>query len=112
MYRSDSVKADWKIAAVGCLAVLLAVPAVAQGSGAEVYKANCTMCHGDDGLATTPLGKALNAASFKDPKVAKTPDVDLTAIVKKGKDKMPAFGDKLTGAQIKSVIAYIRTLEK
>jgi mono/diheme cytochrome c family protein len=106
------VKADLKVVVMGCLAVLLAVPAMAQGSGADVYKANCAMCHGDDGHAATAVGKALNAASFKDPKIVKTPDADLIAIVKKGKGKMPVFGDKLTGAQVKSVIAYIRTLEK
>jgi mono/diheme cytochrome c family protein len=32
--------------------------------------------------------------------------------VKGGKNKMPAYSDKLTGDQIKSVVAYIRTLQK
>jgi mono/diheme cytochrome c family protein len=70
------------------------------------------MCHGVDGLATTPAGKAFKAASFSDPAIVKTPDADRIAIVKAGKNKMPAFGDKLSDDQIKAVLAYIRTLQK
>jgi len=70
------------------------------------------MCHGDDGTASTPAGKVFKAASFSDPAIVKIPDADRMAIVKKGKDKMPAFGDKLTDDQIKAVLAYIRTLQK
>jgi mono/diheme cytochrome c family protein len=70
------------------------------------------MCHGDDGSANTPAGKMFKAASFGDPAVVKIPDADRIAIVKKGKGSMPAFGDKLTDDQIKSVLTYIRTLEK
>ena len=61
---------------------------------------------------TRRRGKLLKAASFGEPTIAKIPDLDRMAIVKKGKDKMPAFGDKLTDDQIKSVLAYIRTLQK
>jgi mono/diheme cytochrome c family protein len=52
------------------------------------------------------------AAAFSDPAIVKIADADRMAIVKKGKDKMPAFGDKLTDDQIKAVLAYIRTLQK
>ena len=85
---------------------------MAQDSGADIYKARCAMCHGDDGKATTPAGMAFKAASFNDPAIIKISDADRTDIVKKGKGKMPVFGDKLTDDQIKSVLAYIRTLEK
>ena len=36
----------------------------------------------------------------------------LIASTTNGKDKMPAYKGKLTDAQIKDVIAYMRTLEK
>jgi mono/diheme cytochrome c family protein len=91
---------------------MVVTPAFAQGSGADTYKAQCALCHGDDGLAATPVGKAFKAASFKDPAVVKTPDAALIAIVKNGKDKMPPFGAKLSDAQIKAVVGYIRTLQK
>ena len=37
---------------------------------------------------------------------------DLIAATKNGKGKMPAYSGKLTTAQIKDVVAYIRTLQK
>jgi cytochrome c6 len=100
-----------KVAAV-CALMLGAVGAWAQDSGEAVYKLKCAMCHGADGTANTPAGKAFNAASYKDPAVMKTPDADLIAVVKNGKNKMPAFGTMLTDAQIKAVVAYVHTLQK
>jgi mono/diheme cytochrome c family protein len=85
--------------------------AFAQGSGADTYKSKCAMCHGADGLATGPAGKAMNvppvtAAAFK------APEADLIAATKAGKGKMPSFASKLTDAQIKDVVDYMLTLKK
>ena len=98
--------------AIFCLAASLATPGFAQGSGADTFKSKCALCHGVDGMATTPAGKALKAASFKDPKVVNASDAVLTIIIKTGKGKMPSFDGKLSDAEIKGVIGYIRTLEK
>jgi mono/diheme cytochrome c family protein len=70
------------------------------------------MCHGADGLGTTPAGKAMKAASFKDPALVNAPDAQLIAAVKNGKNKMPAYGGKLTDDQIKAAVVYIRSLQK
>ena len=94
------------------LAATTATTAFAQGAGADTYKAKCVICHGADGLGTTPSGKALKAASFKDPAIVKTPNAELIATVKSGKNKMPAYAGKLTDAEITATIAYIRTLQK
>jgi cytochrome c6 len=99
------------VTAVG-MAVGMAAPLLGQDSGADIYKLKCAMCHGVDGQAETPAGKAFKAASFSDPAVVKISDTDRTVIVKNGKNKMPEFGDKLTAEQIKSVLGYVRTLEK
>lgn len=85
---------------------------MAQDSGAQIYKDRCTLCHGDDGKATTDVGKAFNAASFSAPAAVKASDAELIGIVTKGKGKMVAFGGVLTDDQIKAVVAYIRTLQK
>jgi mono/diheme cytochrome c family protein len=106
------MKAIGKFAVLCSLAGSLAAPGLAQDPGADTYKARCLMCHGDDGTANTPAGKAFKAASFSDPAIIKIPDADRIGIVKKGKDKMPQFGDKLTDDQIKAVLAYVRTLQK
>jgi hypothetical protein len=47
------------------------------------------MCYGATGLADTPAGKALKAASYKDPAIIKASDDELIAAVKNGKGKMP-----------------------
>ena len=88
------------------------VPASAQNEGADIYKAKCSMCHGASGLGDTPAGKALGAASFKDPAIVKALDEELISAIKTGKGKMPANNGRLTDAQITAAIAYIRTLQK
>jgi mono/diheme cytochrome c family protein len=98
--------------AILCVAAFTAAPAVAQSGGADTYKSKCAPCHGADGLAATPAGKMLKAASFKDPAIVKAQDAELIAIVKSGKNKMPTFAGKLSDDQIKAAVAYIRTLQK
>ena len=39
-------------------------------------------------------------------------DADLTGAITNGKGKMPGFKGKLTDAQIKDLVGYIRTLKK
>lgn len=97
---------------VAILAASTMASARAQGSGADTYKAKCAMCHGADGLGATPAGKAMKATSFKSPESIKASDADLIAITKSGKGKMPAYTGKLTDAQIKDAVAYVRTLQK
>jgi len=83
--------------------------AFAQGSGADNYKAKCAMCHSADGTASGPAGKSMNVPSFK---ASKQSEAEMIAETKAGKGKMPAFAGKLTDAQIKDAVVYIRTLQK
>jgi mono/diheme cytochrome c family protein len=101
-----------KIAAVLLLAAGFVMPAFAQSSGAEIYKAKCAMCHGADGLAATPMAKSMKVLSFKDAAMVKATDAQFIASTTDGKGKMPAYKGKLTEAQIKDVVAHIRTLQK
>ena len=78
-------------------------------SGADTYKAKCLMCHAADGTASGPAGKSLNVPSFK---ASKQTEAEMIAETKAGKGKMPAFAGKLTDAQIKDVVTYVRTLQK
>ena len=101
-----------RTAAILLLAASIAGPAFAQTSGADTYKAKCGMCHGADGLAATPAAKSMKVLSFKDPAMLKASDAQFFASTKNGKNKMPAYSGKLTDAQIKDVVSYIRTLQK
>ena len=85
----------------------LAMPLFAQG-GDAIFKAKCAGCHGADGTkAIASMGvKPLN-----------TPDVQgkgaatLIGEVTNGAGKMPAFGGKLSGDEIKSAVDYVLTLK-
>jgi mono/diheme cytochrome c family protein len=93
------------------LAALMAastITAFAQGSGADTYKAKCLMCHAADGTASGPAGKAMNVPSFK---ASKQTEAEMIAETKAGKGKMPSFAGKLTDAQIKDVITYVKSLK-
>jgi cytochrome c6 len=81
-------------------------------NAADIYVAKCQMCHAADGGGDTPAGKAMKAHPFKSPDVLKLSDVDLIAVIKNGKNKMPAFAGKLTDPQITDLVAYIHTLQK
>jgi mono/diheme cytochrome c family protein len=94
------------------LTAATAWPAFSQAPGEVAYKAKCAMCHGADGLATTPTAKNFKVLSFKDAAMIKASDAQFVMSTKKGKGKMPAYAGKLTDAQIDDVTAYIRTLQK
>jgi len=99
-------------AAVLATMFLLITPAKSQGGGEAVYKAKCATCHGADGVGATPAGKATKARDFCSDEVKKETDAEWTEIIAKGKNKMPAYDKKITDAEVKDVVAYIRGLCK
>jgi mono/diheme cytochrome c family protein len=93
---------------------ILALPAAvrAQSDAAPVFKANCTLCHGEDGSGNTHSGKALKAKDLRSAEVQKQSDAELAAVISKGRGKMPAFGSKFSPDTINALVAYIRKLPK
>jgi mono/diheme cytochrome c family protein len=91
---------------------LFSVTASAQDAGEKTYKAKCASCHGADCKGATPAGKATKARDFCSDEVKKETDDEWTAIINKGKNKMPAYDKKLTEAELKGIVAYIRSLCK
>lgn len=96
---------------VAMMAATTMTAAFAQ-AGADTYKAKCAMCHGADGAGAPAMVKAMGVKSFLAPELVKASNEDLIEATKKGKGKMPAYGGKLTDAQIKDAVSYIRTLQK
>ena len=88
------------------------IPSRAQSSAADIYKAKCAMCHGADGTASTPAGKATKARDFHDSDVIKATDADLTLAISKGRNKMPPYEKQYSADQIKSLVAYVRDMQK
>lgn len=90
---------------------LFAAPALAE-TGASLYKSRCAACHGADGKGETAVGKSMHLRSLASPEVQKMSDKELTDIIADGKGAMPKYKDKLSGAQIKSLVGFIRELGK
>ena len=81
-------------------------------SGADTFKAKCAMCHGPDGAGNTPMGQRLKIRDLRSPEVQKQSDVELTAVITNGKPPMPAYGKSLSAADIRDLVAYIRSIAK
>jgi cytochrome c6 len=88
------------------------IPANAQETGESLFKAKCAMCHGPDGAGKTVMGQKLKIPDLHSAEVQKKTDAELTQIITKGKDKMPAYEGKLTGEQIGKLVGFIREAGK
>lgn len=93
------------IAAAGSLATAQA-PAK-DDTGAGIYKANCVICHGDDGAGTT-LGTRLQVKDLRSKEVQDRSAAELAQAIMAGTDKMPAFKSRLDSDQIQKLIEFIR----
>ena len=84
----------------------------AQSAGETLFKSKCAMCHGPDGKGEVPMGKKLNARNLGSTEVQSQSDAQLTEVLTKGKNKMPAYDGKLSKEQIAQLVAYIREFAK
>jgi mono/diheme cytochrome c family protein len=97
--------------AILCCGLLFAVNArAADDATIKLYGTKCAACHGADGSGNTVVGKALKIKDFKDPDSQKMTDDELTTLIAKGKDKMPANDKTLKPDQIKALVGYVHEL--
>jgi cytochrome c6 len=82
---------------------------VAAQDGAATYKAKCVSCHAADGSGSA-VGKKLGAHDFRAADVQKMSDAELSELITKGKNKMPAYEKSLKADEIQGLVAFIRTL--
>jgi len=94
------------------LILFLGLPSRGQETGESLFKAKCAMCHGPDGAGKTTMGQALKIPDLHSSEVQKLGDAELTQIVTKGKNKMPAYEEKLSKEQITQLVGFIRDLAK
>jgi mono/diheme cytochrome c family protein len=98
---------------------------IASASGAEssategtddvgsLYNKKCAECHGKDGRAKSFRGKLLHARDLTDAEwQQRVSDERIYNSISNGKGKMPAFGKKLSEAEINSLAKYVRDLKK
>jgi mono/diheme cytochrome c family protein len=78
-----------------------------------LFEKHCDTCHGKDGRAKTFKAKFNHARNLTDAKwQAEVSDERLFNSITNGKGKMPAWGKKLSEAQINALVAYVRTFKK
>ena len=103
--------------------VLAAIIIVSAGVGAAAdtsvtWAQNCASCHGKDGSGNTMMGKKLGVKDYHDARVqAAFSDAEAERAIKEGvktngKETMKPFGNKLSDADIKLLVGYIRSFKK
>lgn len=104
---------------ISALAVLAAGTLALHGADVkETWEKNCQKCHGPDGAGKTKMGEKLSIKDWSDPKNQATlKDEEMTKAIKEGvkdgeKVKMKGFGETLNDEDVKSLIAYFRSLKK
>jgi len=85
---------------------------------AATWAQNCASCHGKDGSGNTMMGKKLGVKDYRDAKVqAAFSDAEAARAIKEGvktsgKETMKSFASKLSDADIKALVAYVRSFKK
>jgi cytochrome c6 len=99
-----------KVALVGALFAMFAIPSVSAQDASATYKSKCAACHAADGTGSA-MGKKMGAHDFTSNDVQKMSDAELSDIIANGKNKMPKY-PTLKPEEVKALVAYIRTLKK
>ena len=84
---------------------------------ALMWAQNCASCHGKDGSGNTMSGKKLGVKDYHDAKLQTAfSDAEAERAIKEGvktngKETMKPFGSKLSDADIKALVAHIRSFK-
>lgn len=78
-----------------------------------LFAKNCATCHGKDGQSKTFKAKFNHARNLTDPEwQSSVTDERLFNSITNGRGRMPAWGKKLSDAEINSLVSYVRQLRK
>jgi len=77
---------------------------------AATWASQCASCHGKDGSGNTAMGKKLGIKDYT--KEQSFSDAEAAKVIADGKGKMKAYKGKLSDADIKALVAYVRSLKK
>ena len=83
-----------------------------------LWEKNCASCHAKDGSGDTKMGKKLSVKDYRDARVQSELENDKAlkavkeGLKEKGEQRMKAFAEKLSDAEIKDLIAHMRTFKK
>lgn len=103
------------------LSPVLLIPAFALAAvGAnDVWMEHCSRCHGADGTANTKIGKKLKLSDYSSAAVqARMTDDDIYKATaegvfdEKGKERMPAYKEKLSEKEMRDLVKQVRAFKK
>ncbi len=108
-----------KLIVLGAALLIAGAVSARAADAKEIWEKDCAKCHGVDGKGKTKMGEKLGMKDYTDAKVQEEmKDADMAKAIKEGvkekatdKTKMKAFPD-LSDADIKGLIAHIRTFKK
>ena len=87
---------------------------IAAPDGSAIYAEKCKKCHGDKGegnpKAIEKLCKGVELEKLKLDTIASKSDEEVRKLIAEGKEKMPAYAEKLSAEEIDAVVAYCRQL--
>jgi mono/diheme cytochrome c family protein len=104
-----------------CMLMVIVIASAGFGVAADAsatWAQNCASCHGKDGSGKTSMGKKLGVKDYHDAKLqAAFSDAEAERAIKEGvktngKETMKPFGIKLSDADIKALVKYIRSFKK
>ncbi|MBV9467638.1 MAG: cytochrome c [Abitibacteriaceae bacterium] len=76
-------------------------PVAATATAPQIYQQKCSGCHGDKGQ-----GKRAPALT----KLADRPNDQIRKTIHDGHERMPAFGNQMTDAQLDALVVYVKQL--
>jgi len=92
------------------VSIVCASSGAAFGADASaLWAQKCASCHGKDGSGNTAMGKKLGVKDYT--KSQSFSDADAANAIKNGQGKMKAF-KQLSDADVKALVAYVRSLKK
>jgi mono/diheme cytochrome c family protein len=99
------------------LASLTLATGTAFGDVAAIYAKSCASCHAKDGTGNTKMGKKSGARDYTTAEGQKWSDAEGVKAILEGvkdgdKTKMKGFTGKVTEAEAKELVAYIRKFKK
>jgi len=107
-----------KLLVIGLTVFVASAISALAGDAKASFESNCAKCHGTDGKGQTKMGQKLGAKDYTDAKVqdALKDDVAATAVKEGLKDAdgktLMKPADDLSDADIKGLVAYMRTFKK
>ncbi len=85
----------------------------AAATGAQLYAQQCVKCHGKDGRAKGIKAKLSGARNLAEADwQERVTDERIFNVISNGKGRMPAFGKKLSEAEVDLLVQHVRSLKK